>query len=80
MWPKYVVNKDLGVFPGADIFLGPGTRTIFVKLSTKTTMDVNPPVSSKPVTRLVVVSAHFLEGISKGYNNPTFALLVNFMT
>ena len=56
-------------------FLYPTRYTIFVNLSTKTIMTVNPFDSSKSVTRSVVTCAHCLQGISRGRNNPAFALV-----
>ena len=53
--------------------------TILVNLSMKTTMAVNPFDSGKSGTRSIVTSAHFLEGISRGVNNPAFALLSDFI-
>ena len=47
-------------------FLHLARCTIFVNLSTNTTMAVNPFGSGKLVKRSVVTWAHLLEGISRG--------------
>ena len=60
-------------------FLHPVRCTIFANLSMKTIMVVNPFDLGKSIMRSVVTFTYFLKGIVKGYNNPAFALLLDFI-
>ena len=51
---KDIVNEDLGIFHGINLFFTSSRCTILVNLSMKTTLAMNPFDSDASVTRSVV--------------------------